>query len=109
MKWLAEDLYLDRRLVALKALKARSRSTAEERQRAITPLPGRERLYAVWSRRPLALRVEQLRSLVLPRAADSGMSRPYVATRDMKLVQQSVWLLEPGEWQIATLELDHHP
>jgi len=33
--WLAEDLNLDRRLVALKALKPRSRSTAEERQRAL--------------------------------------------------------------------------
>ena len=35
--WLAEDLNLDRRLVALKVLKPRSRSTAEERQRVLHP------------------------------------------------------------------------
>ena len=34
-------------------------------------------------------------------------SRPYVATRDMKRIQQSVQRLRPGDWHAVVLELEH--
>src|SRR5262249_25594738 len=54
------------------------------------PPAGRERVFAVWSRRPLPLRLDRLQSLVESRGKRTPTSRPYVATRDMKRVQQSV-------------------
>ena len=50
----------------------------------LTPPAGRERLFAVWTRQPLSLRLDQLHSLVERKPGDSPASRPYVATRDMK-------------------------
>ena len=38
---------------------------------------------------------------------DPPASRPYVATRDMKRVQQSVQQLRPEDWHAVVLELDH--
>jgi serine/threonine protein kinase len=73
----------------------------------MTPPAGRERLFAVWSRQPLSLRSDQLHSLVEPAKGDSPASRPYVATRDMKRVQQSVQQLRPEDWHAVVLELDH--
>ena len=72
-----------------------------------TPPAGRERLFAVWSRQPLSLYLDQLHSLVEGREGDSPASRPYVATRDMKRVQQSVQQLKPKDWHAVVLELDH--
>jgi hypothetical protein len=72
----------------------------------LTPPTGRERLFAVWSRAPLPLLPEQLRSL-----ADRGElpgSGAYHATRGMKRVQQSVQKLPPDDWHAVVLELDHH-
>ena len=73
----------------------------------MTPPAGRERLFAVWTRQPLPLRLDQLHSLVERKAGDTPASRPYVATRDMKRVQQSVQQLRPEDWHAVVLELDH--
>jgi serine/threonine protein kinase len=73
----------------------------------MTPPAGRERLFAVWTRRPIPLRFDQLRSLVERKNGDSPASRPYVATRDMKRVQQSVQQMRPEDWHAVVLELDH--
>ena len=75
----------------------------------MTPPAGRERLFAVWTRQPLPLRLDQLHSLVERKHGDSPASRPYVATRDMKRVQQSVQQLRPEDWHAVVLELDHGP
>jgi serine/threonine protein kinase len=74
----------------------------------MTPPAGRERLFAVWSRQPLSLHLDQLRSLVEP-TRDSPASRPYVATRDMKRVQHSIQQLRPEDWHAVVLELNHVP
>jgi serine/threonine protein kinase len=71
----------------------------------LTPPAGRERLIAVWSREPLPLRLEELRSL-----AESGelpATGPYRATRDMVRVQQSLRNLRPEDRHTVVLELDH--
>ena len=73
----------------------------------MTPPAGRERLFAVWTRQPLPFRLDQLHSLVERKNGDSPASRPYVATRDMKRVQQSVQQLRPEDWHVVVLELDH--
>ena len=73
----------------------------------MTPPAGRERLFAVWTRQPLSLRLDQLHGLVERKNGDSPASRPYVATRDMKRVQQSVQQLRPEDWHAVVLELDH--
>jgi hypothetical protein len=73
----------------------------------LTPPDGRERLLAVWSRMPLPLRLDRLTSLVEPKGKKSPVSRPYVATRDIKRIQQSVQELPPQDWQAVVLDLDH--
>ena len=73
----------------------------------MSPPAGRERLFAVWTRQPLPIRLDQLHSLVERKNGDSPASRPYVATRDMKRVQQSVQQLQPEDWHAVVLELDH--
>ncbi len=75
----------------------------------MTPPTGRERLFAVWTRHPLALRLDQLHSLLERKEGDSPASRPYVATRDMRRVQQSVQNLRSEDWRAVVLELDHGP
>jgi serine/threonine protein kinase len=71
----------------------------------MTPPAGRERLFAVWSRRPLPLRLDELHSLAA--GGEAGCSRAYLATRDMKRVQESVGGLAPEDWRAAVLELEH--
>jgi len=73
----------------------------------MTAPAGRERVFAVWTRQPLSLGLDQLHSVVEGKNADSPASRPYVATRDMKRVQQSVQQLRPEDWHAVGLELDH--
>ena len=73
----------------------------------MTPPTGRERLFAVWTRQPLSLHVDQLHSLVAPTKGDPPASRPYAATRDMKRVQQTVQQLKAEDWHAVGLELDH--
>jgi serine/threonine protein kinase len=74
----------------------------------MSPPAGRERLFAIWSRQPMSLRVDELSSLVDRAATGEPESRPYRATRDMKRVQHSVQQLRPEDWHAVILELDHH-
>src|SRR5262249_14332564 len=75
----------------------------------MTQPAGRERLFAVWSRQPLPLRLDRLQSLVEPKGKKMTGSRPYVATRDMKRVQQSGDRLPREDWKAGSVELDHEP
>jgi serine/threonine protein kinase len=68
----------------------------------LSPPTGTERLVAVWSRAPLAVRLDQ----VLDRASES---RPYRATRDMALLEELVLGLPGDDWHAAVVELDHLP
>jgi hypothetical protein len=69
------------------------------------PPAGRERLFAVWSRRPLTLPLAQLHGAVTQ--GEVPLSSPYRATRNMVKVKQSVEALAPGEWHAVVLEVDH--
>jgi hypothetical protein len=75
----------------------------------MTSPAGRERLFAVWSRQPLPLRLDRLQSLVEPKGKKTAASPQYVATRDMKRVQQSVERLPRDDWKAVSVELDHEP
>lgn len=72
----------------------------------LTPPAGNERLFAVWTRKPLPLRLEELRSLV--EQGDLPGRGPYQATRDMVRVQQSIQKLPSNDRHAVVLELDHH-
>jgi serine/threonine protein kinase len=70
----------------------------------VTAPPGRERLVAAWSRQPLPVG-EVLR---LAGQRPKEVSGPYLATRDLERVENSVRQLDPGDWHAVVLELDHH-
>jgi serine/threonine protein kinase len=69
----------------------------------VTAPPGRERLVAAWSKQPLPVG-EVLR---LTGKTSREVSRPYLATRDLEGVENSVRQLGPGDWHAVVLELDH--
>jgi tRNA A-37 threonylcarbamoyl transferase component Bud32 len=69
------------------------------------PPAGRERLFAVWTRRPVALQPQHLQGIAERGAMPA--SGPYQATRNMVRVKQSVQQLPPDEWQAVVLDLDH--
>jgi hypothetical protein len=71
----------------------------------LTPPTGQERLFALWTRRPLPLRLEELRSLV--EHGSLPVTGAYRATRDMVRVQQSMNALPPEDRHAVVLELDH--
>lgn len=71
----------------------------------LTEPAGRERLFALWTRQPLALRSEELRQI--GERGELPLSDGYRATRDMKRVQESIHELAPDDWRVAVLELDH--
>jgi serine/threonine protein kinase len=73
----------------------------------LMPPAGRERLFALWTREPLALRPEEL--LGLAERREYAVSGPSRATRDMARVQHSLLQLAPGSWDAAVLELNHQP
>jgi hypothetical protein len=61
----------------------------------MTPPPGRERLYAVWSRVPLA-------------SADlASLTHTGATLRDMEKVHDSLATLRPEDWHSVMLELEH--
>jgi serine/threonine protein kinase len=66
---------------------------------------GRERVFALWTRAPLPLRLDELRSLVERGEVPTGGA--YRATRDMVRVRQSMHGLRPEDRQAVVLELDH--
>jgi serine/threonine protein kinase len=71
----------------------------------LSPPAGRERLFALWSREPLPLRLDEL--LALAEQGEAPASGPYRATRDMIRLQESVRRLAPEDWHAVVLELDH--
>jgi hypothetical protein len=73
------------------------------------PPAGRERLFAVWSRQPLPLRLDRLQSLAEPKGKQRSASRAYLATRDLERVRQSVERLAPDDWEAVSVELDCEP
>jgi serine/threonine protein kinase len=73
----------------------------------LTPPAGCERVFALWTREPLALRPEEL--LGLAERGELAVSGPSRATRNMARVQQSLQQLPPGSWHVAVLELNHQP
>jgi len=72
----------------------------------MTPPTGRERLFAIWSRRHLSVRPDQLLGMV--GSGEALASKPYQATRDMVRVRKSMQELDTKGWHVAVLELDHH-
>jgi hypothetical protein len=71
----------------------------------LAPPAGRERLFALWCRQPLPLRLEELRSLT--QSGTAPVSGAYVATRDMVRVRRSWEQLPPGDRRVVVLEVDH--
>lgn len=78
----------------------------------LTPPPGLERLWAIWSLTALDLSLKELAGIAgaaPPGATVSTMVSPaYAATRSMKRVQSQLKHLAPGTWKTAVLELEHH-
>jgi hypothetical protein len=62
---------------------------------AMEPPAGRERLFAVWTRRRLALQAQQLQGIA--DRAEIPVSGPYQATRNMVRVKQAVGQLPPED------------
>lgn len=73
----------------------------------LLPPTGTERLFALWTRQPFSLQLDELRSLFASEA-EGEVSRAYRATRDMMRVQQSLGSLPASDRQVIVLELDHH-
>ncbi len=61
----------------------------------MTPPAGKERLFVVWSRSPLA------------GTQITGLIQPEVALRDMRRVQDRLEELRPEDWHAVMLELEH--
>jgi hypothetical protein len=72
---------------------------------ALTPPAGRERLFALWSREALPLRLGEL--LGIAERGEAIVSGAYRATRDMERIRRSVKQLGQGDWCVTVLELDH--
>jgi serine/threonine-protein kinase len=72
---------------------------------ALTPPAGDERLFAVWSRVPLPLPLEEL--FQMAQGKKDPVSPSYRATRNMERVQASVQQLRREDWHAVVLELDH--
>jgi hypothetical protein len=71
---------------------------------ALTPPPGSERLFAVWSRVPLSLE----KAVELTRDNGGAVPPSYPATRNMERVQESAQQqLRRDDWHAVVLELDH--
>jgi serine/threonine protein kinase len=71
----------------------------------LTPPAGNERLFALWTRQPLPLRLAELRSLVEEGTVPGGTA--YRATRDMVRVQKSLQQIAPQDRHAVVLELEH--
>jgi len=71
----------------------------------MTPPTGKERVFAVWSKEPLSLELDQLASLV-GHTQPVKLSRGYRTTRDMSRVKEAVQR-NPEHYSVVALELDH--
>jgi serine/threonine protein kinase len=68
----------------------------------LQPPAGRERLFAVWTRRPLSLAADHLKAV-----AAQGAASQQQATRNMVKVKKSVEQLDPDDAWVAVLEVEH--
>lgn len=71
----------------------------------LTPPAGRERMFAVWSSRPLPVSVRELRSLAEGRSEEG--SRACRSSRDLVRVRQAVEETGPAECRVVVVELEH--
>jgi serine/threonine protein kinase len=71
----------------------------------LTPPAGLERLFALWTRSPLPLRPEDLRSLVEPGGLPTAGA--YRATRDLARVKEAFVKLPASDRAAVVLELQH--
>ncbi len=71
----------------------------------IQPPTGTERLFALWTARPLPLREVDLRAVASGK--ELAPSAEYTATRNMARVKKAVQGLRPEEWATAVLEVEH--
>jgi len=69
------------------------------------PPVGRERLFALWTSRPLALEREQLQAVAA--RGEVPASEQYQATRNMAKMKKAVQQLRPEEGQVLVLEVEH--
>jgi serine/threonine-protein kinase len=70
----------------------------------LQPPAGRERLFALWTERPLLLSLERMQSL-----AEKAADRSYLSSRDLLRLRQALQAGEPGECRVALVELEHGP
>jgi serine/threonine protein kinase len=76
----------------------------------LSPPTGRERLLALWSTQPLPTSAKELLSLSdSPPAGTSVPTGSYVATRDMRRVQESLQQRPAETWCATVIDLDHQP
>jgi serine/threonine-protein kinase len=68
---------------------------------------GPERLFALWSREPLPLRMDELNDVARGGSLPSGDA--YRATRDMKRIEKAVQQLGPDDYGVSVLDLCHLP
>jgi serine/threonine protein kinase len=73
----------------------------------LTPPAGAERVFALWSARPLVLDAHELHEVA--REGQPLVSASYRATRDMKRLQETLRQLGQHEWHVTVLNLNHLP
>jgi serine/threonine protein kinase len=73
----------------------------------LTPPAGPERVFALWSVRPLVLDAHELQEVA--REGQPSVSASYRATRDMKRLQETLRQLGEHEWHVTVLNLNHLP
>jgi hypothetical protein len=73
----------------------------------LTPPAGPERVFALWSQRPLVLDLHELREVA--GEGQPPVSASYRATRDMQRLQETLRQLGQDEWHVTVLNLNHLP
>jgi serine/threonine protein kinase len=73
----------------------------------LTPPTGSERVFALWSRTPLPLRLDEMATLA--QGGTLPVPESYHATRDLKRLQESVQELPGDDWEAVVVELNHLP
>jgi serine/threonine protein kinase len=71
----------------------------------LSPPAGRERMFAVWSSKPLPVSARELRSL----AEGEDGSRVSRSSRDVVRVRRAVYETGPAQCRVVVLELEHEP
>ncbi len=73
----------------------------------LTGPTGRERMFALWGKKPLPVGADELHGLA--HGKGEGESRAYRASRDIIRVKQAVEQAGAGECRVVVLELEHEP